>query len=475
MDKLTENLLTLKHILNIDEDKAILLLNKKIIVTSHSTSQGSAASNSLVQFLEKSFQCITQEIDHQVQYDLEIILGNHLPRTNHSQKIYIYWNDYSLNISSKNQGAIDGSLHPILLKLGMAYACGPIFCQLTEEKYLGLGEKNSIELNFLKYFDNDLSFLTTEIDVGLMHLAGLGATGTWLLEGCSLLNLKGEIKGYDEDVVSEGNTQRTPYRISQVGQKKVYAYQSIFSPLNQELKFTPIPNRIQKDVSKTNELINKLISCVDSRRARRNIQDLAPRYIFDCSTTDISAVTLFFSKLDSNQACLACLYYENIQENARTLDLASTLGIEVEEAKELNISQVTASKIVLSYPSFIPEEIIGIPYDTFYKQLCSQGKLRASKDNSSDTINETLAPLCHVSVIAGLLLAIEIARRHAIGLDKLTEWNYWPLSPWSEPQIKMATTLNVREQCTFHNSMIEMAQNIWKQKENEKSNSRQDL
>lgn len=464
MTRKQENLMTLKHLLGMNEEKATLLITKQIKINAGKSEDENLCVDYLCEILSKTYESVTLSSIQDI-CDVEVIIGNRSPITSAPRKVYLSWDSDKFIISLNEVLAISGSLPPILLKLGTAFSCGAVITQTTEHGKIGRGERFPMVLEFKKYFGTNLNFLEEEIDLGLLHVAGLGATGNWFVDGLSLLNVKGKIKSYDDDNVSAGNTQRTRFLLSQVGMKKVFAYRELFFPRNKSLEFIPVAKRIQDAIIEAGQPFEKIVCCVDSRAARRDIQSYAPKYVFDCSTTDISELTLFFGRSSSDCACLSCLYFETTDEDARYKDIANVLGVDLSEVKSERIDSLAAIKISKNYPEFLASDLIGIPYDTFHKQLCGAGKLLPSKIDNESTVKNAVAPFCHISVIAGLMLAIEVTRRHHFGLEKKSEWNCWRINPWTVPQSKLSMVYFPIENCSFHLNSIKIANEIWKNSE----------
>lgn len=78
--------------------------------------------------------------------------------------------------------------------------------------------------------------------------------------------------------------------------------------------------------------VDTAIVTVDSRRARRGIQEYAPRRVFDASTTDVTAVVVHSHAQPTDGACLACIYRHIPDEHARERSIADGLGIDLRMA-----------------------------------------------------------------------------------------------------------------------------------------------
>ena len=92
-------------------------------------------------------------------------------------------------------------------------------------------------------------------------------------------------------------------------------------------------------------------------------------------------------------------------------------------------------------PHLDPASLEGLAYDSLFKQLCGKGQLKTS------TADRVLAPFGFVSVLAGVMLAIEIAVR--TGNIAARAYNYWRMSPWGAPIARMRELRSRRSDCEF--------------------------
>jgi molybdopterin/thiamine biosynthesis adenylyltransferase len=450
MSALNESILSLRRNLGLSEERALELLSTKISVRKTGNSQLRVFEEFLLLMLKKTFLNVE-----------ELPSGKNTPYT----EVTIQHKDpLSVFISFTETEARVGLIKPELNKcithsdpfqlLTAAYATGAVVVHSTEERIIKRGEKYPIILNWENLFGKDLSFIEQETEIGEHHLAGAGATGSWLLKTMEYMNLKGNLSVYDDDFVSAGNLQRTTFEKEDVNTPKVEAINKRFNPINKGLTFCPV----QKRYAASDALYENVITCVDSRIARRTIQDSMPMRTFDCSTTDISEVSLFFGGLSADQACLGCLYSENQSEEGMIEDIAGALGIPTSEVKKGTIDGLNAILIHNKYPEIVPKEIIGLAYETLAKALCGKGALKPSDEVKLQDVN--IAPLCHVSAVAGIFLAIEIKRRFHFKTTS-NNWNYWKINPWTTPTSKLQKCYEVQDKCLFHPTACELALKIW--------------
>lgn len=202
------------------------------------------------------------------------------------------------------------------------------------------------------------------------------------------------------------------------------------SQLFPDLKLIPRNSELQRLPEKSRGAwLSKLIIAVDSRRVRRRLQeDVLPGEVFDASTTDITEVVVHYHRQPTEHACLSCIYVEDAVEQEFEAHIAAQLGIPVEKVRESVIDFDAAKAITRKYPQDITEadSIVGLAYDTLFKNLCGTGKLSREQEDT------TVAPFAFVSALAGVLLALELVRRHTLGKHEQS-FNYWKVSPWHTP------------------------------------------
>jgi hypothetical protein len=171
--------------------------------------------------------------------------------------------------------------------------------------------------------------------------------------------------------------------------------------------------------------LKRLIVAVDSRRARRELQNELPAEVFDASTTDIREVVVHYNHALSGLACLGCLYKADEKELSQDQIIAEHLGVSIDDVKSSRISSPAAEAIVRKHPHIDPATIEGQAYDSLYKALCATGKLHAAVGK------QVVAPFAFVSVLAGTLLLFDVITR--LAKPGLLGTNEWHVSPWREP------------------------------------------
>jgi len=296
-------------------------------------------------------------------------------------------------------------------------------------------------------------------DLGKIYMAGAGAIGNAVLLGLSAFAVRGELHICDPDLVSEGNLNRCAwFTASDVDKNK--AEQLALRAQGSLPELILVPHHcVLKDVPAARlggAWLESLIVAVDSRRARRALQNELPRRVFDASTTNISEVVLHFNRCLGEHACMSCVYYEAPDEAAHERHVAEMLGISVTDVQSNFVSEAAAALITGRYPGLDASSLVGLAYDSLFKQLCGQGALKTAADE------QVLAPFAFVSVLAGVLLAVEIVRRIDSPAAE-SPFNYWRVSPWAAPVLRARELRPKRKPCEFCDNRVlqGVARQLW--------------
>lgn len=290
----------------------------------------------------------------------------------------------------------------------------------------------------------DSAALGQEVDLGHAYLAGAGAIGNGFLWAARYLNFRGRLEIVDDDCVTSGNLNRQMwFGPDDVTHPKAERLAARAQPLVPNLLLVPRRARLQ-DLPERSPApwLRRLIVAVDSRRARRELQNEFPGEVFDASTTDIREVVLHHHLQPTGSACLSCIYEPDAEEYSREHHIAEHLGVSVDEVRSERISATAALRIAKQFPKIVPATIEGTAYDSLFKRLCSEGQLGTTADK------RVVAPFAFVSVLAGTLLALELIRRLGGGASARA-FNYWRVSPW-HPSLGRRQVLRARQPgCTF--------------------------
>lgn len=360
---------------------------------------------------------------------LEIVIGDAEPHVAKGDvfRVAVSTTHATIGSALTNRGRL-AKVAPILRRMVACYVCAAAMKRVVPQLEFPLEDPLTVPFDSLGI---DLTALNDEISLGKAYLAGAGAIGNALLWAMQGLNVSGELHVVDFDYVEDGNLQRQVWFEEQdLGKMKCNCLVEKAQPHFPDLKLIPRNSELQCLPEKSRGAwLSKLIVAVDSRRVRRRLQeDVLPGEVFDASTTDITEVVVHYHRQPTDHACLSCIYVEDAVEEEYEAHIAAQLGIPVEKVRESVIDLEAAEAIIRKYPQDISEtdSIVGLAYDTLFKNLCGTGKLSREREKT------TVTPFAFVSALAGILLALELVRRHTRGKHDLS-FNYWKVSPWHTP------------------------------------------
>lgn len=452
-----ENALTLRNVLGMDEESAEDFLQQNLLISvNNSDETGNVLSYYLKHILTRTVTNISNVLSNNP--DIEIIINDASPRSS-SQKVYINIDTDKIEISNNPFVLNNGKTRPhkALVLLGASYASAFILRQIIGDNTKLPVIQNDLTIEFGQIF-SDLTFLNKEVGLGTIYLAGGGAVGNAFLYALKEFDVAGKLVIADPDSISEGNLNRCVwFNESMLGKNKAETLVDVASSSFPKLKLVAHQDFLSTVSEKKldERWLRRLVVTVDSRRARRGLQTEIPGEVFDSSTTNIEEVVLHFHKRPlSDRACLECIYPQDKIENAHEQHVADSLGISISDMKELYVSKTAASKIMRIYKSYSEKQLMGLSYDTLFKELCGQGKLQIGDEK------QIFAPFAFVSILAGTILAMEMIRRITTGQS---DYNYWKLSPWVAPVPRLKQVRLKHQDCTFCNNKTksDFADRLW--------------
>ena len=220
------------------------------------------------------------------------------------------------------------------------------------------------------------SHLLAPVSLGEAYLAGAGAIGNGFLWAARHVRLVGTLNIVDDDIVSSGNLQRQVwFELCDIGKPKAKRLAILAQSYFPECRLKPEVCRLQEHPARNDGAwLGRLIVAVDSRLARRHLQNELPGEVFDASTSGSQEIVLHHNKQPNDHACLGCVYPSDEAEVTHEQAIACHLGIDVESVRQLRISPEIARRICETHTHLAPAEIKGLPFDTLYKgplQQCS--------------------------------------------------------------------------------------------------------
>ncbi len=445
-----ENVLTLANALGIDEAHAVTLLSAGVAVTPGPRECDQFCAGLITSLLRRTFAEVGTDVSAAA---VEVVVGDAPRRTGAPAAVFVQMDPTRAVIGHDRPGSPSGAdVHRVLCLLAACYAAATVTRSIVGSTIAPA--RYPLVVDLAELLGEDLPALRRTTEFGVAFLAGAGAIGNSFVLGLSCLNTSGTLLVADPDSVSAGNLNRCFYFSDlDVRHPKAAALCERAAPEVPRVRLVPHATRLQ-DVPGADH-IERLIVAVDSRRARRHLQEQIPRTVFDASTTGIAEVVLHFNDVTQRQhACLSCVYRAEAAEDAHERHVAEALGVSLADVRTHHIDARAAAAIKTKYPSL--SNIEGEAYDTLFKQLCGQQLLSGPEGA------QVLAPFAFVSVLAGAFLALEFVRRCARG-DVVAPFNYWRASPWTNPVMALRQVRAAEPTCTFCRDPVlkQVADELW--------------
>lgn len=455
-----ENAKTLAATLGIDEDAAETLLDASILITVDSADEvGVQMARELELLLQRTVSAVVRDPNPTKQPDVEVVIGNIAPRLR-TKCLYIEIADDRIEIRETYQRKLCVSLirHPALLLIGACFAAAKTLASYLSERF-PFSVDEPLVLDYRAMFADDFDSLHVPVDLETVYLAGAGAVGNGFLYCLRHFDVQGTIHVVDPKKVKDGNLNRCMfYEKDDLGLQKAEQLCSKAQPFFKSATLIPRNYDLRElPESGVGSWLKRLVVTVDSRRARRSLQNEMPGQVYDASTTGIQEIVVHFNQQPaSGKACMSCIYLEEEGELTHEQHVADLLGVGVEKVRENFIDNATAMEICRRYPQINPRTIDGTAYDSLFKQLCGQGELQVAADK------HVLAPFAFVSVLAGAMLAVEMVRRVQKG-QAAEPYNYWRLAPYNIPNIRGRYSRARIDGCEFCDNpvKIECCNQLW--------------
>ncbi len=438
---LQETARTIAVMAGIGAAAAAQLLNKRIAICADTSNRaGETLADELELLLARTFVSVNRMRSEHA--DLCILVGA-TKSCDRIPTLRVGWSVDEIVIGTEAQPlSMPEDQHPLFLLVGACYAAAAATKLLT-----GLAITQPLPDPLAIKFDQlgiERGWLNRPIVFSNTYMAGAGAIGNGLLRALRHVDARGTLNIADNDFVDDTNLQRQIYFTdNDIGEPKATTLANNARPHFPRLKLIPHDCRLQALRSPDDDRwLKRLIVCVDSRRARRQLQDEIAGEVFDASTTDIREAIVHYHKQPISNACMSCIYYADTRELEREDLLAQALGLTVEQVRFPEIDRPMAETIIQHLAmENEPDKLVGLPCDTLFKQLCGEGLLKVTPDK------QILAPFAFVSVLAGSLLAIEIVRR--LAGSQHHEDNYWRVSAWAPPIERLRVQRKRRDDCAF--------------------------
>jgi hypothetical protein len=442
LSALDENAKMLAKLLSVEDDEAAELLKMTIVIRTGEDAASKSLRRHVVALLERTVGCVC-EGDAPTVTTVEVLIGEVAPITSGPVvRVSVALTELVISSEATPKHNRDANEVPeILLLIGACYAAA-MAVRLGLGRSFPLPFANTIRVPVGGLLRGRGPVLAGTVDLGKVYVAGAGAIGNGLLYSLALLNVRGELHIVDPKLVTAGNLGRCLlFSAQDIGRLKAEVLAERAQPAMPGLRLVPRVGRLQSLAERSDgPWLERLVVAVDSRRARRRLQEELPGAVFDSSTTGIEEIVVHFNAARSRAACLSCIYEEDRVEGAHERHVADLLGVGVDDVREHYISMDAARRMIARHPELDPIQLVGTAYDTLFKTLCATGRLGVDEGRT------ILAPFSFVSVLAGAYLALELALRISSG-DVTLPFNYWRASPWTSPVVELQALRRRRAGC----------------------------
>ncbi|MFT3697721.1 MAG: ThiF family adenylyltransferase [Kofleriaceae bacterium] len=443
-----ENARTLAAAIGITEEAAEQLLDATVLVTC--APGGERLAGYIERLLARTLTKVTS--DPSCAPCVEVVVGKAAQRSN-ARVINVGVDAYRILVTEQPM-PLGPRARPIVELVAACYASAAAVQRAINAEF-PVQVRMPIDLDLATLYGDAISRLDGRIDLDVSYMAGAGAIGNAVLAGFSMLDVHGELHVCDPDNTSDGNLNRCWwFESDDLGLHKAERLEQKAQGALPHLRLVPHVATLHDTVESLGKPLETLIVGVDSPRARRSLQSEMPRRVFDASTSGIVEFVMHFNETPSSLACMSCIYYEAPDEFAHEEHIAELLGVSIADVRSNFVTPEAAKKIAEAHPGLDPANLEGQAYSSLFKQHCGKGPIR------SGTADRVLAPFGFVSVLAGVMLAIEIALRVS---GSPPEYNYWRIGPWSSPVVRMRETRSKRWDCEFcgNPTLQSVANELW--------------
>lgn len=325
---------------------------------------------------------------------------------------------------------------------------------------LGKCADTPLKLDLARWLGTENPMLSQLVTVGELHIVGAGAVGNAFVYAAALLPISGKLTIIDPKKVAGGALNRCLcFTSDDLAHHKATKLADWIRRTNSALEANGFAGTINEYRKQNPVEIDCLVSGIDSRGGRRQLQDELASEVFDASTTGIEEVVFHHNKILTENACLACIYPETTGEREFELHLARKLHVSVVEVRTGFITSAAAGRIVERYQNLSAPQITGMAYDSLFKQLCATQQLIGPEQK------QVLAPFSFVSQLAGTVMALEMYLNRA-GAERTETFNYWRISPWHGPNYDLRTQRPRLDSCSSCSDPVyqKTARQIWSTK-----------
>jgi hypothetical protein len=446
-DARQENARMLAAILGVGEDEAADRLNRPVVVTVGTEPDAQSWAHEIIALLSLTVR-VTRDPSEELH--AELVVGSTRPQTS-APRLHAAIDALGATVATEPVRRGPAPPHPLLMATAACAVAAATVSLVIDDSALP-AVRLPLVFDF-KHLGIPPAAFDRPIDLTGAVLVGAGAVGHGFLRALRHLRVYGTLPIIDPKHVGAGNFNRCAYlKPDDEGKDKAVV---LASRAQGDFPHLTLLSRVEefRAFCKREGPPPAAIVTVDSRRARRSIQSELPGRVLDASTTDIRSVVVHSHRQPTQHACLSCIYRHVPEENARERSIAEGLGIDIDMVKEGFISKTSATAIGAAHPEIDPQAILGMAYDSLFKQLCAAQTLLTPDSR------QVLAPFAFVSALAGALLTIELLRSE----QGVADSNYWVVDPWGAPIARRRVLRPRIEGCEFcgNPAVQPIAQELW--------------
>jgi hypothetical protein len=352
-----------------------------------------------------------------------LVAGNTAVQAAHSP-VYVGSRGWVVHLSPSTPVGSGATDNPFGAGAAACFGAANVFRSVFSSQLPNSPRDAPFTLSLLDYVVNAAEHrnpTVSEINIGEIHLVGLGAIGNgavWAL--ARLQGLSGMLHLIDHEKVELSNLQR--YVLTTQKEDTTVKVDLAERVLRRAgLIIRPHPCRWSEYLSSRSDMrLERVAIAVDTAEDRIGIQASLPRWIINAWT---QADDLGISRHDfvGTQACLACLYLpEGMRPNEdEVVAKAIRMPEAIQKVRELLYTNspigrefVELLAVRWGVPSDALAEYAPLPIRTFYVKAVCGGML--FQIGQGGTTTRVAVPLAFQSALAGIMLAAELVS-HAAG------------------------------------------------------------
>jgi hypothetical protein len=403
-----------------------------------------AGDKNLVINLKKLASSINSRIEFvEEEPTLIIVIGNSAVERIATQGAiyYIGSNAWVAKFSPENPLEIGESTNPLGAGVAACIGASNIFRYVFADFLQSpeCDDEFSLSLITLNTDDVNATIKTKQLDIGKIHLIGLGAIGNgfiWALSNAPFL--KGTVTIIEPETLALSNLQR--YVLAE----EKYIGKAKLQMAKDALKESKVDTQIFNGdwaafLNKNNDWKQEMVVvAIDNANDRIGIQTSLPNKIINAYTeNNVIGISRHFDF--GNDACLVCMYMPTGKRKSHSQEVADNLNLTQNERfiRDYIFYNKNADEQLLTLVANANnieieklEMFKGMPVQEFYSNVVCGGMLMELRNG--DTVVEHIeAPLAFQSAMAGILeLAEVIIDKAGLRKEKMqTKTQLYPLSP----------------------------------------------